>query len=788
MKREIKFLCSLFIFVILISIMGCKNSNIFLPVNITPQPISLEERGGYYEITPASIVFVQPGSEAVERIALMFVEQFATVSGNRLEMVEIENRRKDQGIIFELLPGADSLDEEGYLLKVKHRKVELSAHRAAGLFRGLQTLFQLLPPDIYSDNVVENIEWKIPRVNIYDKPRYKWRGMHLDVSRHFFPKEFIKRYIDLIAMHKMNVFHWHLTDDNGWRIEIDKYPKLTEVAAWRVDREDEPWNERTPPQPGEKATYGGFYTKSDIREIMQYAADRHITVLPEIEMPGHTSEVLAAYPELSCTGGSFYVQPGGYWPNVDIFCAGNEKTFEFLQNVLDEVIELFPSEYIHIGGDEATKDRWKNCPKCQKRIKDEVLANEHELQSWFVKRMEKYLNTKGKKLIGWDEILEGGLAPEATVMSWRGFDGGIQAAREGHDVVMSPGSHCYFDHYQANPDFELKAIGGFTTLKKVYAFDPTPPVLNEHEAKHILGGQGNVWTEYIPTPAHAEYMSTPRITALAEVLWSPKEKIVWDDFRIRLESQFDRFDKMGVNYSEGSYSVDFRTDLDTYKNQFEVAFQTEQLNPEIHFTLDGTIPTSTSPVYTKPLVISKTTTIRAAIFSGTVINETFSEKIIVFHKALDVSVSYKNKPSYKYSGQGKKTLVDGLKGRTNHRDGLWQGFNGDDVEIIIDLGKTKEISKVTGSFFQRERSWIFLPVVLEVSLSTDGKIFSEPAVTKNSIDPKTEGAFTQEIAVEFPDLKARFIKVKAQNQGVCPEWHRGAGDKAWLFVDEVMVE
>ena len=779
----------LFILFMGIMLVSCnQNRGVFLPVNIIPEPVSVEERGGYYEISDATSILVQPGNAEAHQIAKMCAAQINAVSGRNIEIKNIEDRRNDHGIIFETLSEADTLGEEGYILQVKNKKIELSAYKPAGLFRGLQTLFQLMPPEIYGNQLVENVAWKIPRVNIYDKPRYAWRGMHLDVSRHFFDTAFVKRYIDLIAMHKMNVFHWHLTDDNGWRIEIDKYPKLTEVAAWRVDREHQNWNERTPPKPGEKATYGGFYTKEEIRDIVKYAADRHIMVLPEIEMPGHTSEVLAAYPELACTGGSFYVQPGGYWPNVDIFCAGNEKTFEFLEDVLDEVIELFPSEYIHIGGDEATKDRWEKCPKCQKRIKTEGFKNEHELQSWFIKRIEKYLNSKGKKLIGWDEILEGGLAPEATVMSWRGFDGGIKAAKEGHDVVMSPVSHCYFDYYQANPDFEPTAIGGFTTLKKVYSFDPTPPVLNAKEAKHILGGQGNVWTEYIPTPAHAEYMSTPRMTALAEVLWSPKEKINWADFKTRLESQFARFNQMGVNYALGSFAINFMTEFDTQQNAYTVAFETEQLNPVIHYTTDGSEPTMSSKKYSGPLKIDQTCVIKAAIFTNGIMNETLSEKTIVFHKALGDAVEYEYDPSFKYSGIGNKTLVDGLKGSTNHGDGLWQGFKGDDLEITIDLGKTEEVSTVTGSFFQRERSWIFLPKNMEVQLSADGKTFSKPVIVKNEIAPKTEGAFTHELTVTFPEQQARYIKLTAHNLGTCPSWHRGAGDKAWLFVDEVVVE
>jgi len=416
------------------------------------------------------------------------------------------------------------------------------------------------------------------------------------------------------------------------------------------------------------------------------------------------------------------------------------------------------------------------------------LENEHELQSWFIKRMEKYLNGKGKKLIGWDEILEGGLAPEATVMSWRGFDGGIESARQGHDVVMSPVSHCYFDYYQANPDFEPAGIGGFTTLKMVYGFDPTPPVLNEKEAKHVLGGQGNVWTEYISTPEHAEYMSTPRMTALAEVLWSPKENLDWDSFRGRLNHQFDRFDAMNLNYSKGSYAVDFVTDFDEEQNQFVVKMETEQYKPDIRFTIDGSDPTPVSEIYTKPLIIDSTTTIKAGIFEDGKLKETFSEKTIVFHQGLGAKVKYKTQANFRYPGQGEQTLLDGLKGIKNHRTGQWQGFQGDDLELTIDLGSVKPINRVSATFFQREASWIFLPKSFEVSYSEDGKSYSRVKILDNPIPPKTDGAFIEEFGFDFANANARFVKVKAVNLGVCPEWHDGDGGKCWLFVDEVVVE
>ncbi|WP_329805829.1 beta-N-acetylhexosaminidase [Flavobacterium facile] len=428
-------------------------------------------------------------------------------------------------------------NEGKYSLYIKKNEIQFSQINSVGNFYGIQTLLQLIP-------FQKNEEIKLPCLNIEDQPKYAWRGMHLDCSRHFFPKEFIKKYIDYLAMYKFNTFHWHLTDDQGWRIEIKKYPKLTEVGAWRngsmIGRYDD--------QKFDDKRYGGFYTQDEIKEIVKYATERHITVVPEIEMPGHALAALAAYPEYSCTGGPFEV--GKIWGVYDdVFCPKDE-TFTFLENILTEVIALFPSEYIHIGGDECPKTRWKVCPHCQKRMKDENLKDEHELQSYFIQRIEKFVNSKGRKIIGWDEILEGGLAPNAAVMSWRGTEGGIAAAKQKHYVVMSPGSHCYFDHYQDEPKNEPIAIGGFTSVEKVYAFNPTPKELTSEEAKYILGAQANVWSEYILSPEHVEYMVFPRMAALSEVLWGTSNPEKYLDFKNRLIQHFKIYDVKGINYSK----------------------------------------------------------------------------------------------------------------------------------------------------------------------------------------------------------------------------------------------
>lgn len=455
---------------------------------------------------------------------------------------------EDGNYIYITPPDFEAGFDENYDLTMNQNQIVIIAEGNAGLFYGIQSLIQLLP-------IEKSIDIKISCANIKDSPRYQWRGMHLDCSRHFFTKEEVKKYIDYLTMYKFNVFHWHLVDDQGWRIEIKKYPLLTKIGSQRKETiiGKPKWDKDGKPSKDDKydgKSYGGFYTQEDIKEIVNYAQIRHITIVPEIEMPGHSLAALAAYPKYSCTGGPFetYTKWG---VSDDVYCAGNDSTFTFLQDILAEVIELFPGKYIHIGGDECLKERWKACGKCQKRIADDKLKDENGLQSYFVTRIEKYLNGKGKQIIGWDEILEGGLAPNAAVMSWRGTDGGIAAAKQKHNVVMTPGKPCYFDHYQAkDKEKEPLAIGGYNPLDSVYAYNPTPKALTEEEAKFIMGAQGNVWTEYITDFSKVEYMSMPRMAALSEVLWTPIEKKNYKDFILRLKLHSKLLDKMNVNYAK----------------------------------------------------------------------------------------------------------------------------------------------------------------------------------------------------------------------------------------------
>lgn len=538
--------------------------------------------------------------------------------GGGHEVRPISPRSDEQAIRLTTVDAPDELGEEGYELVVAAGGITLRAAAARGLFLGSQTLRQLVPPNTAAD---ETLSVEIPAMRIVDQPRYRWRGMLLDCGRHFMPKELIKRYIDLLAYHKLNVLHWHLTEDQGWRIEITKYPKLTEIGAWRAaTRESE--------QPRDsQGRYGGFYTQDDIREVVAHAASRYITIVPEIEMPGHSRAALAAYPELSCTGGPFKVRTE-WGVEEDIYCAGSDKTFEFIENVLSEVIELFPGEYIHIGGDEAPKARWEKCPLCQKRIKSEDLKNEHELQSYFVRRIEKFLSSKNRRLIGWDEILEGGLAPNATVQSWRGLDGAIAAATSGHDVISSPTSHCYLDYAQG-PGVDEPRFMGFVPLERCYAFEPTPEKLSPDEARHILGLEGNIWTEHAP-PELIDRQVFPRLLALAEVGWTPRERRDWGDFQRRLGVHRARLDALGVRYyvppptfsttSAAAASAAGQFELATLTpvsgvmailDQPQKLIMQSEYGGEIRFTVNGDAPAAASIKYATPMEINETTLVRA---------------------------------------------------------------------------------------------------------------------------------------------------------------------------------
>jgi hexosaminidase len=589
-------------------------------INIIPQPLSITQHKGHFVITATTKIYIN--NAALKPTALKLSAEIKKLSGKSIAVVTGQNPKAANAIILNQTKVQDSLGAEGYNLTVNNKQVIISG-LPAGVFYGMQTVVQLLP-------VKEEIKLPvtIPVAEIIDKPRFAWRGMMLDVGRQFYPVAYIKRFIDYLAFHKLNTFHWHLVEDAGWRIEIKKYPLLTSIGACRAGTQ---WGLRK--DQFDKTPNCGYYTQEQVKDVVKYAAERFITIVPEIEMPGHTLSSLATYPELSCTGGPFEVSK--YWVrSYDIYCAGNEKTYEFLENVLSEVAALFPGQYIHIGGDEAPKDRWKVCPKCQARIKSEGLKNEHELQTYLIKRIENFLLTKHKKVIGWDEILEGGLAPNAAVMSWRGVAGGIAAAKQKHDVVMTPTTYLYFDYPQGDKSLEGDlAYGPLLPLEKVYAYEPIPKELNAEEATYIKGLQANVWSEFIHSPERVEYMSFPRGDAMAEVAWTYPQRKDWESFKQRLEVQYKRYDDRDVFYSKSANNVSTQVHIDTTANKASIVLKTDSYQPEIYYTINGTEPDKNSLKYAGTINTKIPVTIKAVAYKQGILNSRTTVKPVLITPA-----------------------------------------------------------------------------------------------------------------------------------------------------------
>lgn len=671
---------------------------------------------------------------------------------------------------------------EGYEIRVLEDEIKISAATDQGAFYAVQSLRQLLPPE-FENGTFKADKVAIKGVVIEDEPQFKYRGMHLDVGRHMYSVEFIKKYIDALAMLKMNTFHWHLTEDQGWRIEIKKYPKLQEVAAYRNETLIGHYSDQ--PHQFDGKRYGGFYTQDEVKDIVAYAKDRFVTVIPEIELPGHSQAALAAYPELGCTGEQIEVaKKWGVFE--DIYCP-KEETFSFLEDVLDEVLELFPSEYIHIGGDEAPKTRWKNCKHCQALITKEGLKDEHELQSYFISRMERYLNSKGRQIIGWDEILEGGLAPNATVMSWRGINGAVEAAKQHHNVIMTPTSHCYFDYYQSENSDEPLAIGGFLPLEKVYSFNPIPEELSKEEAQYVLGAQGNIWTEYMPTEDQVEYMMFPRILAMSEVVWSNQDQKSYPDFVNRVETFHERFEALDINYANHLYEIEGELKATDHG----VAYQLKSLSQgkTIRYTEDGSEPSITSKVYEKSIPISESIIIKAAVFnSERKLGTTFTQEINL-HKAVGDKITIDKPPHKSYPGSGAEGLINGISG-SNSRfgDKEWLGFWGDDIEITIDFDQPKIVNSISTRFHNGNGQWIYAPKEVTIQyLLQDEMMFvtdkHDIKASKNSI-VNFQSKMTK---VEDRNMKVKSIIIKVPNYGTIAEGKQGAGNKAWTFIDEIIV-
>jgi hexosaminidase len=732
-------------------------------ITIIPKPNNITVAKGVFILSSSTKIVASNTNQSFETDWLN--EYLNKFYGFKLQVVS--SMPKDGNYIMFQSPDWEAGYIENYHLNVNEQSISiLSENNGSGKFYALQSLVQLIK--LINKSVI------IPCVQIKDTPRFQWRGMHLDVCRHFFSISFVKKYIDLLAMHKMNTFHWHLTDDQGWRIEIKKYPKLTSVGAWRKGTMVGQYSD----QKFDTIKYGGYYTQEEIKEVVEYAVKRGVTIVPEIEMPGHAVAAIAAYPWLSCAGKNIDVERGwGVFENV--FCP-TDSTFKFLENVIDEVVSLFPGKYIHIGGDECPKTSWKNSAFCQNLIKTEKLKDEHELQSYFITRMEKYINSKGKQIIGWDEILEGGLAPNASVMSWRGEEGGKEAAKQKHFAVMTPGSHCYFDHYQDIASGEPIAIGGYTPLEKVYSYDPIPDGLTIDEQKYILGAQANLWTEYILNEKHLEYMALPRMCALSEVLWTQKNNKNESDFIYRLQNHFSLLDKFDVNYAKALYRVEQVASSQNSLNQIAITLKANLSLGEVFYTIDGSEPNQNSLKYTSPILIDKTTTIKAALISnGKQFGKTSNQNYFI-NKATNKNVTLTKQPNSSYKGDGAFTIVNGIVASKPRINQQWIAWQGDDMECLIDLNELTVINEVKCGFLKEEVNWIHLPNDVEVFISNDGKKFNSIGHSKVF----NEDRFT---SIGLKNTKTRFVKIIAKNHGIIQSGKPGAGSKAWLFCDEIQI-
>ena len=741
--------------------------------NIVPYPQQLIPESGSFTFNKRTVVECKSTQPEVIKIVQQFTDQFNLVSGLNLVSSDIASHDTVNSVIFQF--SVSIVNPEGYRLTVTPKTIRIEANTANGFFYALQTLYQLLPSEIYGNKLVTGINWLSPSVRITDSPRFGYRGLHLDVCRHFFPVEFIKKYINAMAIHKFNTFHWHLTDDQGWRIEIKKYPRLTEVGSRRDETLVGYYYNRLP-QLYDGKPYSGFYTQDEAREIVAYAKERFITIIPEIELPGHAMAAIASYPFLSCHPDSTIKVAKSWGVFTDVFCP-RDTTLKFLEDVLTEVMTIFPGKYIHIGGDECPKDQWKASPECQAIIKNLNLKDENGLQSYFVHRIEQFLNSKGRKIIGWDEILDGGLDPHATVMSWRGTQGGITAAKAGNDVIMTPGEFCYFDHCQSDQATEPLSIGGYLPLQTVYKFEPVPAELSTDEAKHVLGAQANVWCEYLPDSKSVEYMVFPRLSAMADVLWGSKSNRNWDLFRNRLPSEFKRYEQLEINASHAFFDVQFKPVI-TAEKKLLITLSCDCPDAQIRYTINGK-----SELYKNPFYLPQSAEVTAcALIDGKQKGKAITKPFIV--SKITGSTYTQSMKSGWYDGGNLNALTDGVPG--NEKDfAQWVGFGkGKDVEVLVDLQSVQKIERFMVGMLNAPAMCAQISPDIKLFGSTDGvdyKLLAE----KKLIAPSAPTCIIVRPEITFPVTNVRYLKIQLKNPDFCPAGKLEGTECGTMFLDEI---
>lgn len=744
---------------------------------IIPKPLDVNSKGDASFLLKDGVAVIYPeNNQKMQDNAEFLVDYVEKQTG--VKLTSHAGMPVDGAICLTLDLSDDNA--EAYKLIVNDKRVCISGASEAGVFYGIQTLRKSLP-------VAQDINVNLSAVEVYDKPRFAYRGAMLDVARHFYTVDEVKTFIDMLALHNINRFHWHLTDDQGWRIEIKKYPKLMSVASERKETVVGRWYSGI----YDGKPYGGYYTQDELRDVIDYAAKRHITIIPEVDLPGHMQAALTAYPELGCTGGPYEVRT--IWGvSQDVLCVGNDFTLQFVKDVLSEVADIFPSEYIHIGGDECPKVRWEKCPKCQERIKslglksDAKHTKEQRLQSYMIQEAAKYLKEKGKRIIGWTEILEGGLVPDATLMSWIGESGGIEAAHQHHDVIMTPNTYLYFDYYQSKKvEDEPLAIGGYLPIEKTYNYEPMPKELTEEEQQYIKGVQANLWTEYIPIFSQVQYMVLPRLGAAAEVQWTDPSKKDYKDFLRRVPHLVAVYDCYGWNYATHVYDVNVDMKADTVNHVLNVQLSTMADDP-IYYTLDGQDPTEKSLKYTKPFTIDQSVVLKTMAVHPDRTSK-ISVDTIRFNKATLKPVVLLQPNESRFSPDGPVVLVDGRNGNHSFDTGAWLAVAGNDLEAVINMQAETILSSASVHVYVRKDAWLFDARGFSVSVSSDNKNYKEVASQeyKQMQESDSDGIIEHELS--FDPCKATYVKIKVISEKSMPDWHWDAGKAPFLLVDEIIL-
>lgn len=763
------------VFCLIIGALGCHSTEEQTDVDIVPRPLSIEKGAGHFVFKPETVISI-PGNE-YQKIAETFVSLFTHSAGFTPQI-----RVGQEGDICLVVD--QSLKEEAYEMQVQSKKIILKAAGAKGFFYAFQNLRLMLPSSIESVNLHSEKKWRVPVVTIKDEPRFEYRGFMLDVARYFMPKDELLKMIDCMAMLKLNYLHLHLTDDNGWRIEIKKYPRLTDVGAWRVDRQHLPFPERRNPEKGEPATVGGFYTQEDIKDIVAYAADRQVEIIPEIDIPAHSNAALAAYPEYACPVVKEFigVLPGLGGNNAEIiFCGGNEKAYTFIQDILDEVIALFPSRYIHIGGDEANKTNWKKCPLCQARIKAEHLADEEALQGYFMGRISDYVRSKGKEVMGWDELTNSKLPDDVIVFGWQGFgNAALKAAEQGHRFIMTPARVAYLIRYQGPQWFEPLTYFGNNTLKGLFDYEPVQKDWKPEYRNLLMGVQASMWTEFCDKPDDVFYLVFPRLAALAELAWIPEGTKDWTSFLKGLDNYIAHLDSKGIVYARSMYNIQHQVISDGCGN-LNVTLTCERPDLEIRYTLNGQEPVYNSSVYTDTLTLSEDIVVKAATFCG---KRKMGETLVL-------SLNWNKATGKKLVNATPEmnVLVNGLRGSLKQTDFEWYtGAISKPIEVTVDLAKNETIKNCTVGCITNYGMAVHKPKLMKVEVSSDNLNYKEVGrLTFKDKDIFKEGNFIEDLSVNMENVQARYVRFTFEVPGNCPEDHVRPGQASRIYLDEIMI-